>query len=114
MTDPAVYAGDVPLRRVAVVVICDVPAVTSRDGAALAETTVRRALDVAPNRVRRGPAGVRRTPTLRHLVNDQLDDPRDVHVVSVVDLRAAVRNDLVTLLPLGEPTPLPTTTEEDV
>ena len=107
MTDPAVYAGDVPLRRVAVVVVCDVPAVTSQDGARIAEVTIRRALDAASNRVRRGPNAARPTPTLRHLVNDRLDDPRDVHVVAVEDLRFALRADraLVALVPLGEPEP---------
>lgn len=115
MTDPSVYRDDVPLRRVAVVVVCDVPAVTSQDGARIAETTVRRALDVAPNRVRRGPASGRRTPTLRHLVNDQHDDPRDVHVVAVEDLRFALRADrpLVALVPLGEPESSPTEEDEE-
>lgn len=117
MTDPSVYRDDVPLRRVAVVVICDVPAVTSQDGARIAEVTIKRALDVAPNRVRRGPLVARTSghPVLRHLVNDQYDDPRDVHVVAVEDLRFALRRDrpLVALVPLGEPEPTPVEEDEE-
>lgn len=180
-TDPAAYRDDVPLRRVAVVVVCDVPAVTSQDAARITELTVLRALAVAPNRLRRatgvtvavralahavdelrGDRSTRvvadlvgttshttvadlvrgtRVPswpmtrdvvralggdeavflplwhaatvardarvTLRHLVDDRLDDPRDVRVVAVEDLRFALRADrpLVALVPLGEPEP---------
>lgn len=108
-TDPAAYRDDVPLRRVAVVVVCDVPAVTSHDAARITELTVLRALAVAPNRLRRGPAARGELPTLRHLVHDRLDDPRDVRVVAVEDLRFALRADrpLVALVPLGEPPPPP-------
>lgn len=113
MTDPTVYADDVPLRRVVLAVVCDVPAVTSQDAASIARVTVQRALEAASNRVRRGPAASRETPTLRHLVRDQLDDPRDVHVAFVQDLRLALRHGLVALVPLGEPTPLPTAEENE-
>lgn len=108
-TDPAAYRDDVPLRRVAVVVVCDVPAVTSQDAARIAQLTLLRALLVAPNRLRRGSSAHGSHPTLRHLVNDRLDDPRDVRVVAVEDLRFALRADrpLVALVPLGEPTPPP-------
>lgn len=111
MTDPSVYLNDVPLRRVVLAVVCDVPAVTRADAASIARVTLGRALDVAPNRLRRGPAAHRPGTTLRHLVHDRLDDPRDVYVVSVDDLAIAVANGRVALVPLGEPEPLPI--EED-
>lgn len=115
-TDPTAYRDDVPLRRVAVVVVCDVPAVTSQDAARIAQLTLLRALLVAPNRLRRGSSAHGSHPTLRHLVNDRLDDPRDVRVVAVEDLRFALRagRPLVALVPLGDPEPLPTDDTEDV
>lgn len=117
MTPPptdSYHRDDLPRRRVALVVICDVPAVTTSDAAALARLTVLRALETASNRLRRGPAARRLGPTLRHLVGDRVEDPRDVHVTAVEDLRFALRADrpLVALVPLGDPDPLPTEVEE--
>jgi hypothetical protein len=103
--------GPLPRRRVALVVVADVAAVTEADAAALAATTLRRALLAAPNLVRRGPLAQRPEPTLRHLVRDRADDARDVTFVTVTDARSALVANHVQLLPTGPSDPLPT--EED-
>lgn len=114
MTPPTAdyHRDDLPRRRVVVCVVCDVPAATRSDAAGIAVTTVRRALDVAPNRVRRGPLAHGPRPVLRHLVRDRVEDPRDVAIGWVEDLALAVLNRLVALVPLGDPEPLDPPTEE--
>lgn len=92
-------------RRVAVVVVCDVPAVTTRDAGNLASLVVERALRAAPNRVNERDG---RDPVLRHLVRDDVDDPRDVTVRNVVELTDALRHGALALVTLGDPEPLPT------
>jgi hypothetical protein len=102
-----------PRHRVALVVVADVDAVTQGDASALVETTLRRALLAAPNLVRRGPLAHRAAPTLRHLVRDQLDDPRDVTFVTVEDVGAALYAHHLRLVPVGEPDLLPTEPTEE-
>lgn len=97
-------------RRVAVVVVCDVPAVTTRDAGNLAVLVVERALRAAPNVVG-DPRDV--DPTLRHLVRDAVDDPRDVTVRNVVELTDALRHGALALVTLGDPEPPPTEDPED-
>lgn len=99
-------------RRVAVVVICDVPAVDRRDASSLAEWIVGRALAAAPNRLHRERA--RWDVVLRHLVDDRVDDPRDLTVRAVAELSRALGDArLVTAVPLGEPEPPPTVDDEE-
>lgn len=104
------HRDDLPRRRVVLAVVCDVPAVTTRDAAAIARVTVVRALAGAPNRLRRGPLAGR--VVLRHLRDDRLEDPRDVLVQRVDDLAVAVASGVVALVPLGDPEPLDLPTDD--
>jgi len=104
---------DLTRHRVAVVVVADVDAATATDASALVEHTLRQALLAAPNLVRRGPLAHRAAPSLRVLVNDRLDDQRDVTFVTVTDVNVALAARYLLLVPGGEPDPLPTEPTEE-
>lgn len=94
-------------RRVAVVVVCDVPAVTTRDAGNLAALLVEHALRASPDVV-----GDRRhrDPVLRHELRGVT---HDVTVRNVVELTDALRHGALALVTLGDPEPLPTADTDD-